>query len=453
MKKSTPKYGFSSHMSLAALGVILQEKKVLAPLMENVIIPQKTIKFTPNQKLYDALIALLAGAHGIVEINTLLRSDPVLQNAFGRSGCAEQSVVQETLSTANDQSLTQMKKACCEIFRTHSLAFRHNYNTSLQILDVDMTGNPCGKKAEFACKGYFENKRNRRGRQIGRVTASLYNEIIVDQLFEGNKQLRQTMLGLVEQTQEILELDEAKRSRTLIRVDSGGGSLEDINNLLQKGYQVLAKDYSGKKAHKLCQSVESWHPDPKIKGREVGFIEEEPLEYIRPVRRIGVRCRKKDGTWSYAVLICTLPAQEACTLVHIPFTQAKINQLLAYTYLYDARGGSIEIIIKDDKQGLSMTKRNKRSFNGQQMLQWLTVLAHNVLIWAKAWLIPNVPKLQNYGILRLVRDVMHISGRMVLKRDKVIIKLNKNAPMATQLAKAFTAELKRTKYVVILGET
>jgi hypothetical protein len=60
-------------------------------------IRQKTVKHTPIDKLTDALISLLAGAHGLVEINTRLRADPGLQRAFGRQACAEQSVVQETL--------------------------------------------------------------------------------------------------------------------------------------------------------------------------------------------------------------------------------------------------------------------------------------------------------------------------------------------------------------------
>jgi hypothetical protein len=51
-----------------------------------------------------------------------------------------------------------------------------------QVLDVDMTGQPCGPKAAFATKGYFAGKRNRRGRQVGRVLASQYAEIVGEQI-------------------------------------------------------------------------------------------------------------------------------------------------------------------------------------------------------------------------------------------------------------------------------
>ncbi len=39
-------------------------------------------------------------------------------------------------------------------------------------------------------------------------------------------------------------------------------------------------------------------------------------------------------------------------------------------------------------------------------------LAHNVVVWARQWL--TSPHIQRYGILRLVRDVFHISGLLRL---------------------------------------
>ena len=54
-----------------------------------------------------------------------------------------------------------------------------------------MTGLLCGKKAAEATKGYFSNqRRNQRGRQIGRVLATRYKEIVVDRLYPGIAQLQ-----------------------------------------------------------------------------------------------------------------------------------------------------------------------------------------------------------------------------------------------------------------------
>src|SRR2546426_7151764 len=88
---------FTGCATLAAIGIKLRELEVFQPIKQSVQIAQKTIKDSPADKLYDAFISLLAGAHGLVEINTRLRADGALQRAFGRSRCAEQSMVQDTL--------------------------------------------------------------------------------------------------------------------------------------------------------------------------------------------------------------------------------------------------------------------------------------------------------------------------------------------------------------------
>ncbi len=54
------------------------------------------------------------------------------------------------------------------------------------MLDIDMSGLPCGPTAELSKKGYFSKDGIRYGRQLGRVIASRYEEIVVDELFAGN---------------------------------------------------------------------------------------------------------------------------------------------------------------------------------------------------------------------------------------------------------------------------
>src|SRR6266545_491098 len=246
---------FSPAASLAALGVHLAQIDLFGPVRDTVKIVQKTVKHTPCDKLYDALISILAGAHGLVEINTRLRSDPAVQAAFGRSACADQSVVQDTLNACTAEQVTQMDQALTTIYRQHSQGYAHDYKSAWQILDADLTGLPCGKKAAFASKGYFPQQRYRRGRQLGRVLATRYHEIVVDQLFNGTTYLRTALRGLITATERILDLDEAKRAQTIVRIDAGGGSVGEINWLLSRGYQVHAKDYSGQRAQKLALSV------------------------------------------------------------------------------------------------------------------------------------------------------------------------------------------------------
>ena len=61
-----PTTTFTPCASLAALGCHLQQIKLFNPVREQVTIGQKTITHTPTDKLYDAFITILAGAHGIV---------------------------------------------------------------------------------------------------------------------------------------------------------------------------------------------------------------------------------------------------------------------------------------------------------------------------------------------------------------------------------------------------
>ena len=451
VRQSTP------HASLAAIGLKVQQLDLFRPIREQVRIRQKTVRYTPTDKLYDALIAILAGSQGIVEVNTRLRSDPALQAAFGRSACAEQSVIQDTLDACDATTVMQMQQAVTAIYRQHSHGYRPDYAAAWQLLDVDMSGLLCGPKAAFATPGYFAKQRHRRGRQLGRVLATQYHEVVVDQLFPGTTQLPGALQPLIEATEQRLELDAARRQRTIIRIDAGGGSLDDVNWLLRRGYQVLVKEYSGKRARKLAASVTTWVADPQVPGREVGWVPGAADEYVVPVVRIAVRCRKKNGQWAIGVLITTLDPTTALTLsVQPPVrTPNPDTVVLAYVYSYDRRGGGIETAIKEDKQGLGLGKRQKKRFAAQYMLTLLGTLAHNIVIWARQWLAASASPLMNVGVKRLVRDVFHVNG--LVERDQTgrvyRIVLNQAHYYARRVCLALQALVESEHVIVSLGET
>jgi hypothetical protein len=287
-----------------------------------------------------------------------------------------------------------------------------------------MSGLPCGKKAALATPGYFAKQRNRRGRQLGRVLATRSHEIVVDRLCEGKTQLITALLPLVLAAEQTLELDAAKRQRTLVRIDAGAGSVADINWLLLQGYHVLAKDYSTKRATLLAAQVTDWFTDPGDPQRQVGLVPVPADEYHagqhrRAITRVAVRCRLANGQWGVGVVICTLPPAEALRVTSQDPSQATDPQAcaLAYVSLYDQRGGGVETTFKEDKQGLGITKRNKKRFSAQQVVAALGALAHNVLVWAKRWLHDQLPGIARYGVKRLVRDVFGVGGRVELDAD------------------------------------
>jgi hypothetical protein len=448
---------FSSHAALAGLGRKVKQNQVFEPIAQKVKIAQKTVKYSPAEKLMDAFITLLAGGQGMVEVNKRLKADVGLQRAFGRTGCAEQSVVQETLDACTGENVAQMHQAMESIFRRQSQTYRHDYQLAWQVLDADMTGRPCGKKARFASKGYFAKQRNRRGRQEGYVIGTWYEEIVVERLFDGKTQLNKALRALIEATEQVLELDEAKRKRTILRIDSGGGSVEDINWLLERGYQVHGKDYSGARAATLAESVRRWIADPADPDRQMGWVILETDLYCRPVQRIAVRCRKKNGQWGYGVILSTLAPIDVLLLTG--GYQQEVDEpkavLLAYVRFYDQRGGGVEIEIKEDKQGLSTSKRNKKRFEAQQVLIQLEALAHNVLIWARHWLAHRCPKIARLGIKRLVRDVFQMDGLLFFDHsvDLLQIVLNRSDPLAKELSVGLAPLFAQEQVAVILGET
>jgi hypothetical protein len=206
---------YSSRASLVALGLKFQHWQLWSPVRQHVKIKQKVLKHTPLDKLLDCFINILAGGTGVVEVNTRVRPDQPVQRAFGRPTCAEQSTISDTLNACTSENTQQLRQAIQIILREHGQSYRHDYETQWQLLDVDVTGMPAGRLGEGVTKGYFAQQKNRRGRQLGRVLATWYDEIVVDQLYDGKRQLDYSLTELVTLAENALELTENQRKRTL----------------------------------------------------------------------------------------------------------------------------------------------------------------------------------------------------------------------------------------------
>jgi hypothetical protein len=173
------------------------------------------------------------------------------------------------------------------------------------------------------------------------------------------------------------------------------------------------------------------------------------------VRRIAVRCRRQDGTFAYGVLICSLSPEQMLALLHRTCSQIAdpVAVLTAYVTFYDQRGGGIETSLKGDKQGLGLTKRTKKRFEAQQILALLGTLAHNVIVWTRRWL--AIPEGPHCGILRMVRDIFHISGFLCFDAFYHVVKivLNQHSHRAHSLIRPLRELLTPLQIVVSLGET
>ncbi len=115
----------TSHASLCALGLHLQQTGVLATLATGCTIRQKTLQYSPAQKVTMLLSGLMGGVTSLSQLNAL-RSGQALQAAFGLPGWAEQSVVSDTLSAVTEADLTAIRQATEQILRRFSRALRHD---------------------------------------------------------------------------------------------------------------------------------------------------------------------------------------------------------------------------------------------------------------------------------------------------------------------------------------
>ena len=446
---------FSARASLAAIGVRMRQLGIWKVIERHVQIEQKVIKHTPLNKLLDAFINILAGGQGLVEVNTRVRPDEGMQRAFGRDDCADQSTISETLNHCTDETVEQLEEALQTIYQTHSQGYQHDYTKDHQVLDVDMTGMPAGRQGEGVTKGYFAGQKNRRGRQLGRVVATLYDEIVVDRLYDGKRQLDRSLQELVTVTETVLDLSVERRHQTILRVDAGGGRDDDINWMLERGYQILVKVKHYKRSAKLARSVTVWYLDPKVEGREVGWVEASH-PYVKPTRQLAIRKRKRTGEWSYHVLVFTLPDHALFWLGRQPIRQHPTPAQILFAALaaYDLRSGGAETMIKGSKQGLGLTKRNKRHFAAQEMLVLLAQLAYNLISWTHDLFADPPNKLRTFGVLRMVRDAFHIPGRLDLDAQGHLLQIVLCAkhPLARSFALGLAPLLARDDLSLNLGE-
>lgn len=427
---------FTARASLAAFGLRLQAWGIWDIIRQQVHIKQKIRDYHPLDKLLDCFINILAGGSGLIEINLLVRPDPALQRAFGRQTCAEQSTISDTLNVCTPENVQQLRTAIQIILQQQGRSYQHDYAAAWQVLDIDTTGLPAGRLGEGVTKGYFAGRQSCRGRQLGRVVAAAYDEIIVDQLYDGKHQLERSLPQLVGMAENALNLGQTQRGRTVLRVDAGGGSETNINWMLNRGYFLLIKVHNWQRVMKLIARVAEWYPDPQVPGRQVGWVE-PPYGYAQPTRQVALRKRKPNGKWLQQVLVFNLTDEMLFEVAGQSKPQPCTDREVLFAALtaYDRRGGGVETQNKGDKHGLHLAHRNKQRFAAQAMLVLLAQLAHNLLIELRNDLAHHDRYFAHYGIQRLVRDVLRIPGCVQLDATEHVISitLQSNHPLAAKV--------------------
>src|SRR5215217_7425056 len=271
---------------LCLLGHYLSQEGVLKPL-SSVHIVQKSIKHSPTQKLIDALMGILSGCKALYKIDVRVRPDAPLQRAFGKERCADQSTIQRTLNAFTSENVAQLRQAVEAIGRRYSATFSHDFEREMLVVEVDLTGLRASKRAEGSTKGYFSGERNATGRQLLRVSVPQYKEILFEKLYAGNTTSCEVLKESIRELERILSLAEErqKRRRTLVRLDGGFGTDANLNWLMWRGYEFIAKGYGGTRAKKLASSVaeDGWE-EGLTKSQKLG-VPASPIVTLAGARR------------------------------------------------------------------------------------------------------------------------------------------------------------------------
>ena len=76
---------------LALLGYRLQQRKFFAPLYQQLDLTQKKVWYAPQDKLITCLVSIMSGCQAICHIDTRIRPDRALAQAWGLKRFAQHS--------------------------------------------------------------------------------------------------------------------------------------------------------------------------------------------------------------------------------------------------------------------------------------------------------------------------------------------------------------------------
>lgn len=153
-----PLEGATQYAPLVGLGFACREQDIFSPIFSRLKFPKGLHTEHPENALMSLFVSMLAGCRSISQINTKIRPDLALANAWGMSRFVEQSTVARVLEQTKQEQREQLRSGIEAIYHWIGQAPRHNWEASL-LIDIDLTGLPCSAKSEGGSKGYFSEKK------------------------------------------------------------------------------------------------------------------------------------------------------------------------------------------------------------------------------------------------------------------------------------------------------
>lgn len=412
-----------SFVPLAVFGYCLGQSQQLTKPMSRVEVPIKTRVHSPTEKLQDILVAILAGCRTLAQVNTRLLPERALAQAWNRPVFAEQSTLSRLLDALKTAHLEQLRAANLALLKQHSQLHGHDWSKML-IMDIDPTSLLTSKRAEGSRKGWVSGKRNQHCRHILRFTLAGYHESIFSIAYPGDRHGFEYCIPAIKQLLTEWTWTKSQRKQIIIRSDAEQGTNKNVSYLLWLGFQLLIKGFSGPRTQAWVKRVEKeqWICDPERER----WMAEAPAR-LRLGRRLNaylLRWFGKKRKLKHATLLTTLP-----------------YNMFDLWSLYDQRAVT-EIEIRSDKSGLALHQRRKKSLNAQEGWIVLTDIAHNLLAWLQPWMLAG-SSFENFGPLRIVRDLLTIPGSVCIQNGKLQrVTLWETHPYAKEMANCLHKLLK-----------
>ena len=301
----------------------------------------KTYDHKPYEKLQDVLVAIMAGCRSLNQVNTRIRPDRALAQAWQRLSFAEQSNLSRMLDAMGTDHITQLQAGSLKLLQQHSQLRQHNWEQQV-LLDVDPTSLLTSKRAEGGRKGWVSGKKHRYCRHVIRFMLAGYHESLLSLIYPGDRHGYEHFKPALKALLGQWSWSPEQRQQIIIRSDAEQGTDANLSYALWLGFQLLIKGYSGRRTQAWVKQT----PETAWK-----VLPNNPQRWMAPAP-----VKLRFGRCADAYLLRWLDTQQHYGYATL-WSTLNLSMPTLWT-AYDGRGGA-EIEFRSDKSGLKLHLRRK----------------------------------------------------------------------------------------------
>lgn len=380
----------SSGFSVVLVERVLREAQVLGLEDDWAQLPlgnpsKRVTAYRSEQRVAAVLAGLAAGLKGIGPGNTWLRPNAALRARLG-GRFPDQGTVHRWLDQATAQQATGFRDHLHQVVRTHGRLWEVLASGHYLIVDIDGQGLVArGQRFEKAAAGYLGEGIDH-GYQRWVCYAGATDEVLDEYLAPGNYTLMSQLPELLRGLGAVLP--RANRDRVILRMDSHGGTINNLREVKQQGYHYLCPLQSWSALKRLRKQVQGrrgrWFESVDSAGQvhrvQYWVVRRWKLSGKGRGRKLYTRAtvyheRQPNGKREWKVLVSDLKKEKGQRLWE----------------RYHERGGTIEEYNDQAERGYHLEVMRTGCFTGLQVLHSLVALAWNLTRWATTnWRLPPV---------------------------------------------------------------